>query len=68
MQIRDIAQRIAAVVNLALHAKALGHVGDLNQRRDAPGDHDIAAQHIGGALGYPWRHAVESARDVLQRQ
>src|ERR1019366_3562690 len=66
VQIGRVAQRVATVVNLALHAEAVGQLRYLDERRDAAGHHHIPAQHVRGALKYPGGHAVEAARHVLR--
>ena len=50
MEVGDVVQRIAAVMDLVVHAEGLGEMRGLHQRGDAALHRDVAAQEVGGLL------------------
>ena len=65
VEVRDVVQRVAAVVDLEVHVEALGEMRGLDQRRDPALDRDVPAQIVGGAGHEPGRIGGEAARRVL---
>jgi hypothetical protein len=65
VEVRDVVQRVAAVVDLEVHVEALGEMRGLDQRRDPTLDRDVPAQIVGGAGHEPGRIGREAARRVL---
>ena len=67
MQVRQVVQRVAAVVHLVVHVERLGEMRGLQHRREPAFVRDVAAQVVGGALGQPDRIGIEPARRILGR-
>ena len=65
MQVGDVVERVAAVVDLALHVKCLGQMGNFHQRGDATSHGHIATQDIAGHLLDPLGHAIETAGRIF---
>src|SRR5690606_37260941 len=66
VQIGDIVQGIAAMVDLEIHAESLGEVRGLHTCRDAAFDGDVAAQIVGRLVQYPWCIGVKTAGRKLR--
>src|SRR5690606_26890474 len=67
MQIGDVVERVAAVVDLDIHVEGLGQACRLGNRGDAALDGDVGAQIVGRLLHDPGGEGIEAAGRVLGR-
>ena len=68
VQVRDVIQRVAAVVDFVVHVERFGEVRRFHERRDPALHGHVAAQVIGGLVHEPRRVRRESAGRVLRRE
>src|SRR5262249_31570097 len=67
MQVGDVVERVAAVMNLEIHMEAIRQMRRLDAVGQAALDRDVAAQRVGRLHQDPRRVAVKSAETVFGR-